>query len=116
MSNITLEETTESIINDLLLITDKDNNFEREELKQLLAFVAYESLFIFDERYYTQIDGAAMESPLGLTLGNAFLYRLKKNWPSECIVEFLLNLYKEYIDGIFLTFNSYTQLLKFMII
>ena len=50
-TNIPLEETIDNIINNLFLTTDKIHNFEREELKQLLTFVAYESFFIFDGEY-----------------------------------------------------------------
>ena len=63
-TNIPLEETIDNIINDLFLTTDKVHNFEREELKQLLTFAAYESVFIFDGEYYTQIDGVAV-IPIG---------------------------------------------------
>ena len=54
-TNIPLEETIDKIINNLFLTTDKVHNFERKELKQLLTFAAYESFFIFDGEYYTQI-------------------------------------------------------------
>ena len=72
-TNIPLEETIDNIINDLFLTTDKVHDFEREELKQHLIFAAYESFFIFDGEYYTQIDDVAMESPLGPTLANTVL-------------------------------------------
>ena len=77
-TNIPLEETIDNIINDLFLTTDKVHNFEREELKQLLTFAAYESFFIFDGEYCTQIDDVAMGSPLGPTLANAFLCHFEK--------------------------------------
>ena len=109
-----MEEPIDNIINDLFLTTDKVQNFEREELKQLLTFAAYESLFIFDGEYYTEIDGVAMGSPLGPTLANAFLCHFEKKWLSECPVEFLQSVYKRYDDGISVTFNSYSQLLKFV--
>ena len=88
-SNIPLEETTDNIINGLFLKTDKVHNFQREELKQLLTFVAYESIFIFDGEYYTQIDGVALGTPLDPTLANAFLCHFEKNSLSECPAEFL---------------------------
>ena len=113
-TNIPLEETIDNIINDLFLTTDKVHNFEREELKQLLTLAAYESFFIFDGEYYTQIDGVAMDSPLGPTLANAFLCHFEKKWLSECPAEFLPSVYKSYVDDIFVTFNSYSQLLKFV--
>ena len=50
-TNIPLEETIDNIINDLFLTTDQVHNFEREELKRLLTFAAYESFFIFDGEY-----------------------------------------------------------------
>ena len=91
------------------MTTDKVHNFEREELKQLLTFAAYESFFILDGEYYSQIDGVAMGSPLGPTLANAFLCHFEKKWLSECPVEFFPNVYQRYVDEIFVTFNSYSQ-------
>ena len=78
-TNIPLEETIDNIINGLFLTTDKIHNFEREELKQLFTFVAYESFFIFDVEYYSQIDGVALGSPLGPTLANAFYVISRKS-------------------------------------
>ena len=115
-TNISLEETIDNIINDLFLTTDKVHNFEREEPKQLRTFAAYESFFIFNVEYYTEIDGVAMESPLGPTLVNAFLCHFEKKWLSECPLELLSNVFKIYVDDIFVIFNSYSQLLKFLII
>ena len=97
-TNVYLEDTIDKIINDLFLITDKVHDFEREELKQLLTFASYESFFIFDGEYCPQIDGDAMGSLLGPKFAN----------------EFLPNVYKRYVDDIFVTFNSYSQLLKFV--
>ena len=113
-TNIPLEETIDNIINDLFLTTDKVHNFEREELKQVNAFAAYESFYIFHGEYYTQIDGVAMGSPLGATLANAFLRDFEKKWLSECPVESLPNVYKIYADDIFVTLNLYSQLRKFV--
>ena len=96
-------ETIHNIINDLLVTTDKVHNFESEELKELLIFAAYESFFIFDEDYYTQIDGVAMGSPLGPTLANAFLCHFEKKWLLECPAEFLPSVFKRSVDDIFVT-------------
>ena len=41
--------------------------------KKLLGTVSIESSFIFENKFYKQIDGVAMGSPLGPTLANAFL-------------------------------------------
>ena len=94
MPNITLEETIENIIKNLFLTTDKVHNFDRDGIIQFLRLVVYDSLFTFDEKYYIQIDDVAIRPPLGPTLHNAYLSRLEKKWPSECIVDVLLNLCK----------------------
>ena len=85
------------------MTNDKVHNFEREELKQLLAFAAYESFFILDGEYYTQIDGVTMWSPLDPTVANAPLCYFEKKWLWKWTVEFLAIIYKRYVDSIFVT-------------
>ena len=53
-----------------------------------------------------------MGSPLVPTFANAFLCHFDKKWLSECPVEILSNVYKRYVDDIFVNFNLYSQLLK----
>ena len=97
------------------LTTDKVHNFERVELEQLLSFASYESFFIFDGEYYTQIDSVTMRSPLGPTLANAFFCVIsRKSGFQNALQNFLQNVYKRYVDDIFVTFNSYSQLIKFV--
>ena len=48
------------------------------------------------------------------TVHDSFSFAKKRL--SECPLEFLPNVYKIYVDDIFVTFNSYSQLLKFLII
>lgn len=49
------------------------HNIVKENLKQFLKFAGFGSFFTFDNTYYWQLDGAAMGSPLGPILTNAFL-------------------------------------------
>ena len=37
---------------------------ERTEFKKLLSLATTESMFLFNDKYYRQIDGVAMGSPL----------------------------------------------------
>ena len=110
-TNIPLEETIDNIINDLYLSTEKVHNFEKHEL---LIFAAFESFFVFDGEYYIQVDGVAMGTPLGPTLANAFLCYYEKMWLRKCPEKILPNVYKRYADDIFVTFDSYSQRLKFV--
>ena len=112
-TNISLDETIENFINDLFPNNDTVHNFIKEDLKELLKFASYVSFFTFDNEYYSQLDGAAMGSPLGPTLANAFLCHFEKQWFSDCLQDFCPNIYRRYVDDIFVTFISYEQLKKF---
>ena len=59
-------------------------NLDHNDMRELLTLAAYESFFIFDQVMYRQIDGAAMGSPLGPILVNAFLCHFEEQWLSEC--------------------------------
>ena len=49
------------------------HGLKKSEFKDLLSLATKESNFIFKNILYKQIDRLAMESPLGLSLANAFL-------------------------------------------
>ena len=61
-----------------------------------------------------QLDGVATGSLLGPTLANAFLCHFEKQWLSDCLQDFCPNIYRRYVDDIFVTFNSYEHLKKFV--
>ena len=44
---------------------------------EMLSLTLKESIILFDNKYYSQIDGVAMGSPLGPTLANIFLLSRK---------------------------------------
>ena len=71
-----------------------------------MSAAAKESLFIFDNSFYRQIDGVAMGSPLGPILANAFLRHYEKEWLDSCPIEFKPKLHKRCVDGIFVMFRS----------
>lgn len=68
--------------------------------------VGKELLFVFGNRLYHQIDGVAIGLPLSLTLTNAFLCHYEKNWLNSCSTEFKSELYKRFVDDIFVKFWS----------
>ena len=83
-TNISLDETIAICINQLFENTDTVEGLTKTELKQLLYLATKESYFIFNGLLYKQTDGVAMESPLGPSLGNAFLSYPEKNWLNSC--------------------------------
>ena len=84
-TNIPLEETVTLCSDDLF--TDQDvifdensrSNLSAPEFKLLLSTAVTDVPFIFNGKYYKQIDGVAMGNPLGPTLANAFLAKNEKN-------------------------------------
>ena len=63
-TNVALEETIENCINILFFDKCKIDNLTKQDVYDLLSAAAKESIFIFDNTLYCQIDGLAMESLL----------------------------------------------------
>ena len=59
---------------------------------------------MFNNKYYKQVDGAAMGSPLGPALAN--MYSFESRWLRDCPNDFKPLFYRRYIDFIFLLFSS----------
>ena len=50
------------------------SGLNKEEMFEMLSLTLKKSIILFDNKYYSQIDGVAMGSPLGPTLANVFLF------------------------------------------
>ena len=66
----------------------------KKEMFEMLSLTLKESIILFDNKYYSQIDGVAMGSPLGRTLANIFLYYYKSNWLEDSPKDFKPVYYK----------------------
>ena len=71
-----------------------------------------ESLVLFDDEYYKQIDGVAIGSPLGPTFANIFLSFHEQIWLKNCPCEFKPVICKRYVDDTLL-FRSKDHIEKF---
>ena len=80
-TNISLEETIDICTNTLLGNAERIEDLVKIELKELLTLLIIKSIkyFIFDVKFYKQVDGVTMGSPLGPILANAFLVCCEKN-------------------------------------
>ena len=72
-TNIHLEETIKNCGNDLCSNNFYSGKLSTKDFHDLFKLAASELSFIFDNKLYKQIDGVAMGSPLGHTLGNTFI-------------------------------------------
>ena len=111
-TNVPLKETTEIIINRYDPTTFY--NIQPDVIKKLLNFATSESIFIFNNKLYSQIDGVAMGCPLGPTYANTFMSFNEEKWLDECPLSFKPVLYRRYVDDTFLVFRDSTHVNKFL--
>ena len=109
-TNLPLNETIDICVKNLFENKERVCNLDKNSFTKLLTLSTKESYFVFDKKYYKQVDGIAMGSPLGPTLANAFLCHHEKIWLKNCPVEFKPVYYKRYVDDIFVLFNSKNHL------
>ena len=112
LTNIPLQETNDKVIN-LLFDRNPNLNITRKKLKKLFLFATSKTHFIFNSKFYNQIDGVAMGSPLTPVLANIFMGFLESKWLNE----YNLNkpkFYLRYVDDILAVFENEQDSLSFL--
>ena len=103
-TNIPLQETIDIAIN-LIFNHNPNLNITKKELKKLFLFATSQTHFIFNSKFYNQIDGVAMGSPLAPVLANIFMGFHESKWLNE----YNLNkpkFYLRYVDDVLATVNN----------
>ena len=77
-----------------------------------LEFATKRSHFLFDGKYYDQIDGVAMGSPLGPVLANIFMCHFEERWVMNGKVR--PSLWYRYVDDTFTMFDSKDTACEFL--
>ena len=72
-TNLPLDETINLCVEKTFLNKTKHHGISKSDFRELLNLAVKDSLFLFNGKYYIQLDGVAMGSPLGPTLANVFL-------------------------------------------
>ncbi|CAM4891819.1 unnamed protein product [Rotaria socialis] len=83
------------------------DGLKMETIMRLCRFVIQNNYFSYNGKYYHQVRGCAMGSPLTLTIANCYMFFFERD-----IVKQISNsngFYIRYIDGIFITINWPTQ-------
>ena len=113
-TNIPLDETIGICVDKLYPRKNmKFKGLRKNEFRQLLELATKESLILFDNHYYRQIDGVAMGSPLGPTLANIFLCHYEEIWLDNCPLQFKPEYYRRYVDDTFVLFKNEDHVKKF---
>ena len=100
-TNVPLDETIKICIDELFKSDMTVSGLNKKEMFEMLSLTLKESIILFDNKYYSQIDGVAMGSPLGPTLANIFLCYHESNWLKDCPRNFKPIYCKRYVDDIF---------------
>lgn len=104
-TSIPLNETIEIALNYLFRDSDKVQGLSRPQFKKLLEIATKETNFIFNSKFYDQIDGVAMGSPLAPVLANLFMRNFE-----ERVFELFSGeppiYYRRYVDDSFIIFKN----------
>ena len=108
-TNIPLQET---IAINLIFNHNPNLNITKKELKKLFLFTTSQIHFLFNGKFYNEIDRAAMGSLLAPVLANIFMGFYKSKWLNE----YNLNkpkFYLRYVDDILAAFEKEQDSLNF---
>ena len=95
-TNIPLQETIDIAIN-LIFNHNPNLNITKKELKKLFLFATSQTHFLFNGKFYNQIDGVAMGSPLAPVLANIFMGFYGTRWLNDYSLN-KCKLYLRYVE------------------
>ena len=107
-TNILLDETIDICVKKLFKTRDAlVKGISKNDFRDLLNLATKESFFTFNNKFYMQVDGVAMGSPLGPILAfTSFFSQHEENWLDKCPIEVKPSFYRRYVDDIFILFES----------
>lgn len=100
-TNIPLHEIIDICIQQLLTQNSLDEGLDANQFRSLLEIATKDTLFLFNNAYYQQVDGVAMGSPLGPKLTNSLCHH-QTNWLKNFPIDFVsLHSYR-YVDDFYI--------------
>ena len=81
----------------------------------MLSLTTKELIILFDMAFCTQVDGAAMGSPLGPSLANVFLCHHERKWLNGCLKKFKRAFHKRYVNDIFVLLKKPEHVKPFVV-
>ena len=113
-TNIPLDETIKIIARQLFCNSEIFHGFSQFKFIKLLNLAVENCHFIFNGKFYDQVDGVAMGSPLGPLLANIFLSFHEIKSLEDCPVHFKPFNYRRYVDDSFVVFRSCDHIIPFL--
>ena len=94
------------VINELFKENAEICGISKCKMFEMLSLTTKESIILFDNCFYSQLDGVSMGSPLGPTFVNVFPCHHEKQWLDDYPKHFKPVYYKRYVDDIITLFKS----------
>ena len=108
-TNVPLDGAIEICVSELFTSSQTISGLNKQQVLEVLSLTTKENVILFDLKYYGQIDGVAMDSPLGPTLAKIFLCHHKTTWLKNCPKSFKQVYYKKCNDSFFVLFEKPEQ-------
>ena len=105
-TNIPLEKTIDICVDSLYNDHENTPKIPKDIFRNLLNVATKESFFMFNNKFFQQIDSAPMGSPLSSALGNIFMRSFENKWLKDCPLGLKPVFYRRYVDDIFTLFSS----------
>ena len=86
--NIPLDETIDIYVDNLYNDNKNPPDIPKHSFCNLLNTATKESFFMFNNKYYKQVDGATIRSPLGPASANIFMCSFESKWLRDCPNDF----------------------------
>ena len=113
-TDVLLDETIEIYVNELFKSSQTVSGLNKQQVLEMLSLTTKENIILFDQKYYSQIDGVAMGSPLVPTLDKIFLCYNDTTWLNNCPKSFKPVYYKRYVNYIFVLFEKSEKVSRFV--
>ena len=75
-------------------------------MKSIVLDACTKTVFSFNSKFYKQIDGVSMGSPLGPVLANIIMAEFESTTVKELVDKSLVKLYMRYVDNTLLLVND----------
>ena len=105
-TNVPLDKTIKVCVKELFKSSQTVSGFNKQNVLEMLSLTTKNNVILFDQKYYSQIDGAVMASLLSQTLVNIFLCHHETTWLRNCPKAFKPVYYKRCVDDNFVLFEQ----------
>ena len=96
-TNIPLEKTIDICVDSLYNDHENTPKIPKDIFRNLLNVATKESFFMFNNKFFQQIDSAPMGSPLSSALGNIFMRSFENKWLKDCPLGLKPVFYRRYV-------------------